>query len=74
MERWKNIHLSEEEEEGVTEAGDEVSGEEIFQKTLVGKLWNYARAFRSTMISASKLFFFVETHEQKQEYLLDSIQ
>lgn len=39
MDKWKNAPLSKEEEESVTIAVDEVCGEEIFQHTLVGKLW-----------------------------------
>ncbi|XP_058755793.1 uncharacterized protein LOC131629007 [Vicia villosa] len=67
MDKWKNIPLSKEEEEGVVAEGDEVCGEEIFQRTLAGKLWTEggfnARAFTSTMINAWKLKNPVETQE-----------
>ncbi|XP_058742109.1 uncharacterized protein LOC131614556 [Vicia villosa] len=74
MENWKNIPLSKEEEEGVTAAEDEVSGDEIFQRTLAGKLWTdssfNSRAFTSTMISAWKLKNPVETQELSKNLFL----
>ncbi|XP_058749288.1 uncharacterized protein LOC131622280 [Vicia villosa] len=74
MENWKNIPLSKEEEEGVTAAEDEVSGDEIFQRTLAGKLWtdsNFnSRAFISTMISAWKLKNPVESQELNKNLFL----
>lgn len=38
MDKWKNILLTKEEGEGITAATEEVIGEEIFQRTLAGKL------------------------------------
>ncbi|XP_058740824.1 uncharacterized protein LOC131623919 [Vicia villosa] len=74
MESWKNIPLSKEEEEGVVAADDEISGDEIFQRTLAGKLWtdnNFnSRAFTSTMISAWKLKNPVETQELNKNLFL----
>ncbi|XP_058774352.1 uncharacterized protein LOC131648628 [Vicia villosa] len=74
MENWKNIPLSKEEEEGVVVADDEVCGEEIFQRTLAGKLWTDSsfntRAFTSTMISAWKLKNQVEKQELSKNLYL----
>lgn len=64
MDKWENIQLSKEEEKGVTTVVEEVCGEEIFQRTLAGKLWtdnNFnTRAFTSTMISVWKLKNLIE--------------
>ncbi|XP_058782243.1 uncharacterized protein LOC131656565 [Vicia villosa] len=74
MEKWRNIPLSKEEEEGVTAAVDEVCDEEVFQRTLVGKLWterNFnTRAFTSTMIEAWKLRNPVEIQELSKNLFL----
>ncbi|XP_058746134.1 uncharacterized protein LOC131619008 [Vicia villosa] len=74
MESWKNIPLSKEEEEGVVAAEDEINGDEIFQRTLAGKLWTdnsfNSRAFTSTMISAWKLMNPVETQELNKNLFL----
>lgn len=46
---------------------DEIGGEELFQRTLAGKLWSEngfnSRAFINTMIRAWKLKNPVDTHE-----------
>ncbi|XP_058751474.1 uncharacterized protein LOC131624535 [Vicia villosa] len=67
MEKWRSIQLSKEEEEGVVVAEEEVGEEELFQRTLAGKLWTDSsfnvRAFKSTMISAWKLKNQVETQD-----------
>ncbi|XP_058749873.1 uncharacterized protein LOC131622870 [Vicia villosa] len=67
MDKWRNLPLSKEEEEGVTAEGDEVEEVEVFQRTLVGKLWtenNFnVRAFTSTIIGAWRLKNPVETQE-----------
>lgn len=56
MYRWKNISLSKEEEEGGVVAEVDICEEEVFQRTLAGKLWtdiNFnVRAFTSTMLSS----------------------
>ncbi|KAI5383920.1 hypothetical protein KIW84_071052 [Lathyrus oleraceus] len=74
MDKLRNIPLSKEEEEGVVAAEDEVSGEEIFQRTLAGKLWTdnsfNVKAFTSTMISAWKLKNSVKTQELSKNIYL----
>ncbi|XP_058734335.1 uncharacterized protein LOC131606068 [Vicia villosa] len=67
MERWKDIPLSKEEEEGVTVDVEEEHGGDIFERTLAGKLWTENRfnskAFVSTMTGAWKLRNPIETQE-----------
>ncbi|CAK8532009.1 unnamed protein product [Lathyrus sativus] len=76
MRKWKSIALTkeEEEEEVVTVAIKEVSGEEIFQRTLAGKLWTdnkfNARVCMSTMVGVWKLKNLVETHELRTNIFL----
>lgn len=74
MDRWKNIPLSKEEEEGVTTVEDEICKEESFQRTLVGKLWTKnsfnARAFTSTMLSSWRLKNPVETQALNKNLFL----
>ncbi|XP_058759547.1 uncharacterized protein LOC131632840 [Vicia villosa] len=74
MEKWKEISLSKEEEEGVTADVEEIGGEEIFQRTLAGKLWSdnsfNSRAFISTMIGAWKLKNPVDTQELSKNLFL----
>lgn len=61
----ENITLTKEEEEGVMVASDEVSREEIFQRTLAKKLWRKnsfnKRAFTNTIVGARSLKNPVET-------------
>lgn len=56
MDKSRNIPLSKEGEEGITADDDEVTGVEVFQKTLVSKLWTEnsfnSRAFISTITGA----------------------
>lgn len=56
MERWKEVSLSKEEEEGITVEDDELFSDEIFRHTLVSKLWTdnsyNVRAFKQTMTQA----------------------
>lgn len=74
MERWKDILLSKEEEEGVTVDVDEIGGEELFQRTLVGKLWSdnsfNFRALISIIIGAWKLKNLVDTQELSKNLFL----
>ncbi|XP_058774623.1 uncharacterized protein LOC131648907 [Vicia villosa] len=74
MEKWKEIPLSMEEEEGVTVEGEEICGEETFQRTLAGRLWTdssfNSRAFISTMLGAWKLRNPVETQELSKNLFL----
>ncbi|CAK8532470.1 unnamed protein product [Lathyrus sativus] len=67
MNKWKNIILSKEEEEGVMTVVDEVSGKENFQRMLADKFWidkNFnARAFTNTMVRAWKLKNPLKTQE-----------
>ncbi|GAU49029.1 hypothetical protein TSUD_406820 [Trifolium subterraneum] len=39
MDRWKELNLSKDEEDGITAEEDIISGDEAFKRTLVGKLW-----------------------------------
>lgn len=65
MDRWKEVSLSKEEEEGITLEEDEVYGDEVFRRTLAGKLWSdnpfNVRAFKSTITQAFRLKNPVET-------------
>ncbi|CAI8606586.1 unnamed protein product [Vicia faba] len=74
MERWKQIQLSKEEEEGIIVETDETSEEETFQRTLVGKLWTEStfntRAFKSTMVNAWKLKNPVEIQDLSKNLFL----
>ncbi|XP_058746072.1 uncharacterized protein LOC131618942 [Vicia villosa] len=74
MDKWRDISLSKEEEEGVTAEVEEVCEEEIFQRTLAGKLWTdnhfNTRAFINTMIGAWKLKHQVETQELSKNLFL----
>ncbi|XP_058761605.1 uncharacterized protein LOC131634999 [Vicia villosa] len=74
MDKWKNISLSKEEEEGITAEVEEVSGEEVFQRTLAVKLWTEnsfnSRAFTNTMIGAWKLKHLVESQELSRNLFL----
>lgn len=57
--RWKVVPLSDEEEEGIMVNSEAKIRDEIFNRTLVGKLWTdnpfNARAFKLTMIHAWRL-------------------
>lgn len=59
MDRWKELNLSKDEEEGITAEEDVISGDETFKRTLVGKLWTEnpynIRAFKQTMTQAWRL-------------------
>ncbi|XP_058749039.1 uncharacterized protein LOC131622001 [Vicia villosa] len=74
MERWKNIPLSKEEEEGIVAAEEEANGEEIFRRSLAGRLWTdgsfNSRAFRNTMVAAWRLKNPVEIQELNKNLLL----
>ncbi|XP_058748819.1 uncharacterized protein LOC131621797 [Vicia villosa] len=74
MDKWKNIPLTKEEEEGITAAAEEVSGEEVFQRTLAGRLWTTtgfnSRAFTTTIIGAWKLKNGVEVQELNKNLFL----
>ncbi|XP_058776541.1 uncharacterized protein LOC131650847 [Vicia villosa] len=74
MEKWKSFQLSKEEEEGVTIEAEEGGEDEIFQRTLAGKLWTdnsfNSRAFTSTMISAWRLKNPVEVQELNKNLFL----
>ncbi|XP_058733455.1 uncharacterized protein LOC131605074 [Vicia villosa] len=74
MEKWKEIPLSKEEEEGITVESEEICGEETFQHTLAGSLWTdssyNSRAFTSTMIGAWKLRNPVETQQLSKNLFL----
>ncbi|XP_058741861.1 uncharacterized protein LOC131614267 [Vicia villosa] len=74
MDKWREIPLSKEEEEGVIAEEEEVCGEEIFQRTLAGKLWTdnsfNSRAFTSTMTGAWKLKNPVEIQELSKNLYL----
>lgn len=74
MEKWKEIPLSKEEEEGITMEGEEICGEEIFQRTLAGRLQNESsfksRVFTIIMIGAWKIRNPVETQELSKNLFL----
>ncbi|XP_058764208.1 uncharacterized protein LOC131637617 [Vicia villosa] len=74
MEKWKQLAFSKEEEEGITAEADEICEEEVFHRTLVGRLWTdnsfNARAFTNTMIGAWRLKSPVETHELSKNLFL----
>ncbi|CAK8532182.1 unnamed protein product [Lathyrus sativus] len=59
MDKWKNIQLFKEEEEGITAEAEQICESEIFQRTLTGKLWTdnniNTRAFTNTIIRVWKL-------------------
>lgn len=74
MDKWKNIPLSKEVEEGITAEVEEVYEEERFQQTLATKLWTdnsfNTRAFTNTMIAAWRLKNPVESHELSKNMFL----
>lgn len=74
MERWKDIPLSKEEEEGITIEVKEECGGDIFKRTLAGKLWTEnsfkSKALASTMIEAWKLRNPIETRELSKNIFL----
>ncbi|XP_058775409.1 uncharacterized protein LOC131649675 [Vicia villosa] len=74
MERWKEIPLSKEEEEGVTIEAEEEQGGDVFERTLAGKLWTENRfnskAFISTITGAWKLRNPIETQELSNNLFL----
>lgn len=74
MEKWKSFQLSKEEEEGIIVEAEEGGEDEIFQRTLAGKLWTdnsfNSRAFTSTMISAWRLKNPVEVQELNKNLFL----
>ncbi|CAK8532600.1 unnamed protein product [Lathyrus sativus] len=74
MYKWRNIPLSKKEEESVVAIREEVTSEEIFQRTLARKLWtdnNFnTRAFISNMLNAGKLKNSVKTQELSNNLFL----
>jgi hypothetical protein len=67
MARWKHIEIPAEEIIGVTEEDEEQMEEEVYGRSLVGKLWtdnNYnVRAFKQTIVDFWRLKSPVETQE-----------
>lgn len=59
MERWKDLPLSKDEEEGFTVEVEEECDGDVFEQTLAGKLWTESsfnsKALTATMIGAWKL-------------------
>lgn len=74
MEKWKYIPLYKEEDEGVTTTVDEIIGDEVFQRTLAGKLWTdnsfNTRVFTNTIVGAWKLKNLIETQELSKDLFL----
>lgn len=75
MEKWKEIALSKEEEEDcVTVPDEEISEDESFGRTLVGKLWVESsyniRAFKQTMVQAWRLENEVEVQDLSKNLYL----
>lgn len=74
MDKWKYIPLYKEEDEGVTTTVDEIIGDEVFQRTLEGKLWTdnsfNTRVFTNTMVGAWKLNNLIETQELSKDLFL----
>ncbi|CAK8560513.1 unnamed protein product [Lathyrus sativus] len=74
MDKWRNIQLSKEEEEGITTKIEEVCKVEVFQRTFAGKLWtndNFnSRAFTNTMIGAWRSKNPIEVQEVSKNLFL----
>jgi hypothetical protein len=74
MENWKAVNLSKEEEEGVVWEEEDTYGEDLFRRTLAGKLWTDSpfnvRAFKQTMIQAWRLKNQVEVEDLKKNLFL----
>lgn len=75
MERWKSVNLSKEEEQGITVEEDEVcEEEEVFRRTLVGKIWMDSpysiRAFKQTITQAWRLKNPVEIQDLNKNLFL----
>jgi hypothetical protein len=74
MENWKDLNLSKEEEEGVVWEEEDTYGEDVFHRTLAGKLWTDSpfniRAFKQTMIQAWRLKNHVEVEDLKKNLFL----
>lgn len=56
MDKWRNVELIEEEEIGITMEDSDVGEDEIFRRTLAGKLWSdntyNVRAFKQTIVQS----------------------
>lgn len=56
MEGWRNVDLTKDEEEGFKLEETEVSAEEVFKNSLVGKLWTTnsfnVRVFKQVIVQA----------------------
>lgn len=74
MDRWKDIPLSKEEEEGVIAAEAEEAYVDVFNRSLVGKLWSdiqfNVRAFKSTMVQLWRLKNPVEIQDLSKNLFL----
>ncbi|WJX41610.1 hypothetical protein P8452_28938 [Trifolium repens] len=74
MENWKAVNLSKEEEEGIVWEEEDSYGEDLFRRTLAGKLWTDSpfnvRAFKQTMIQAWRLKNQVEVEDLKKNLFL----
>ncbi|CAK8564243.1 unnamed protein product [Lathyrus sativus] len=74
MDKWKSFQLSKEEEEDITIEAEEICEGDIFQRTLVGKLWtdnNFnSRAFTNTIIGAWKLINPIEVQNLNKNLFL----
>jgi hypothetical protein len=75
MDSWKKVDLTKEEEaEGVEAEEEEICGEEIFAKSLVGKLWTdnpfNARIFKQVVTQAWRLKNTVEVQDLSKNLFL----
>lgn len=73
MERWKDIPLSKDEEEGIIVEVEEECDGDVFERTLTGKLWmesSFNSKLTSTMIGAWKLRNLVESQELSKNLFL----
>jgi hypothetical protein len=74
MADWKNLKLSKEEEEGIEAVEAEECGEELFNRSLVGKLWSVdvfnVRIFKQVITQAWRLKNTVEVQDLNKNLFL----
>lgn len=74
MDKWREVNLCKEEEEGITIDDGDVCEYEIFRRTLAGKLWSdcpfNTRAFKQTIIPSWRLKNPVEIQDLQKNMFL----
>jgi hypothetical protein len=74
MADWRNLKLSKEEEEGTEAVEAEECGEELFNRSLVGKLWSVdlfnVRIFKQVITQAWRLKNTVEVQDLNKNLFL----